>query len=183
MDSKSYLRKTLIKLRDDISKEHRKDKSESIYQKIINSDFYKKSHNIFIFVSYGSEVDTHRIIKHSLNIGKRICVPKVINKDQGMKAVEIISWTDLSESYKGILEPELRENNVVNEEEIDLVVVPGVAFDHKGGRLGYGGGFYDRFLLKLSKKCKIAAIAYKEQIVNDIPMDEHDVKINCIITD
>ena len=183
MDSKSYLRKTLIKLRDEISKEHRQNKNESIYHKIINSDFYKKSHNIFVFVSYGSEVDNHRIIKHSLESGKRVCVPKVINKNQGMKAVEITCWSDLSKSYRGILEPELKEDNVISEEEIDLVLVPGVAFDHKGGRLGYGGGFYDRFLLKISKKCKIVAIGYKEQIVNELPMDEHDVKINCIITD
>lgn len=183
MDSKSCLRKTLIKLRDEISKEHREEKDRAIYERIINSDAYKNSKLLFVFVSYGSEVDTHKLIKHALESGKRVCVPKVIHKVSGMKAVEIRCWSDLSESYRGILEPELKETYVVEGKNIDLVIVPGVAFDHNGGRLGYGGGFYDRFLLKLKDECHIIAVCYKEQIVNKLPMDEHDVKINCIITD
>ena len=183
MDSKSCLRKTLIKLRDEISKERRKEKDRAIYETIIKSDPYKKSKFLFVFVSYGSEVDTHKLIKHALDSGKRVCVPKVIDKVNGMKAVEIRGWSDLSESYRGILEPELKETDIVEEKAIDLVIVPGVAFDHNGGRLGYGGGFYDRFLLKIKEECHIIAVCYKEQIVNELPMDEHDVKINCIITD
>lgn len=183
MDSKSCLRKNLIKLRDEMPKERRKEKDSVIYERIINSDSYKSSKLLFVFVSYGSEVDTHKLIKHALGSGKRVCVPKVIDKANGMKAVEIRCWSDLSESYRGILEPELKENHVIEEKNIDLVIAPGVAFDNNGGRLGYGGGFYDRFLLKLKEECHIIAICYKEQIVNELPIDEHDVKINCIITD
>lgn len=183
MDSKSYIRKTLIKLRDEISEELREEKDEAIYERIINSDEYKKSKLLFVFVSYGSEVDTHKLINHALYSGKRVCVPKVIDKVNGMKAVEIRCWSDLIEGYRGILEPELKETSVVEEKAIDLVIVPGVAFDINGGRLGYGGGFYDRFLLKLKDECHIIAVCYKEQVVNELPMDEHDIKINCIITD
>lgn len=183
MKSKSCIRRNLIKLRDEISEEHRKYKDEIIYGKIIKSDFYKRSQIIFVFVSYGSEVDTHKIINHALNCGKRVCVPKVISKANGMKAVEIRDLSSLSKNNMGILEPEFREDTIIDEESIDLVLVPGVAFDNNGGRLGYGGGFYDRFLLKLKKECEIIAIGYKEQIISELPMDEHDVKINCIITD
>ncbi len=183
MCNKKELRKEIIGKRDNISLNPRKLKNKKIYSRLIESQKYKDSNMIFVFVSYNSEVSTHDIIIQGLKDGKRICVPKVIDKTRGMKAIEIKSFGDLKEGFKGILEPEFREDLIVDEKDIDLAIVPGVAFDCHGGRLGYGGGFYDRFLPLLNPKCNIIGLCYKEQIIEKVPMEEEDVKINCIITE
>ena len=180
---KTSLRKDMIALRDGVNIENLKEYSNTIFNKIISTEEYRNSEVIFIFVSFGSEVYTHNLITYSLNMGKRICVPKVISKKDGMKAIEIKSLEELTPSIYGILEPEIKESNIIDEKSIDLVIIPGVAFDKKGGRIGYGGGFYDRFLPLLRKDSKKIAIAYSFQIIEEVPREENDFLVPCIITD
>lgn len=180
MENKKAIREKILKMRDEISIDERKKYDEEIFNKVIKSGYYKEAKNIFIFVSYKTEVDTHKIIKKALEHGKTICVPKVISKKDGMYGAKINKFSDLKPGKYGILEPGI-ENEKVKEQDIDLVLVPGAVFDMKGGRIGYGGGFYDRFLVKLREGVPKIAIAYNVQIIDKVPMDELDVRIDGII--
>lgn len=180
MEDKKSIRDKILKIRDGLSIDERKKYDEEIYNKVIESKYYKEAKNIFIFVSYKTEVDTHKIIKTALDQGKTICVPKVISKKDGMYVAIINNFSDLKPGKYGILEPS-EESVKVLEEDIDLVLVPGAVFDKEGGRIGYGGGFYDRFLVKLRKDVPKIALAYDIQIIDKVPMDELDVRIDGII--
>lgn len=181
MVDKKELRRNILEERDNIALNERIKCDEDIFNAVTNSSLYNEAKCIFIFVSYKTEVNTHEIIKHALSKGKRVCVPKVLSKSEGMYAVEIKKFDDLKSGKYGILEPESFQNQI-NEEEIDLALIPGVAFDKNGGRMGYGAAFYDRFLVKLKRDTPKIALAYEMQIVDYIPMNEWDVKVDGIIT-
>lgn len=180
--NKKELRKHIISRRDEISVEDRKYKDKLIFNKTIELKEFINAKSIFIFVSFGSEVDTHEIIKHALTLGKKISIPLVNKESKTMEAREISSLEDMKEGYYGILEPS--ENALVmNPGEIDLIIMPGVAFDLKGGRIGYGAGFYDKFLVKVPSATPKIALAYDMQRVEEVPMDTYDVKIDGVITE
>lgn len=184
MNSKKEFRKEMLRLRDGKSPESLSILNKRIFDKVINNAYYQKATNIFIFVSYKSEVNTHDIIKHALSQGKRVCVPKVISKEEGMKAIYITSFDELSPKAPfGILEPEIHHNNIANEKDIDLVFVPGLAFDNNGGRMGYGGGFYDRFLPLIKRNCRKIGLCYSFQVVESVIMEQNDESVSCTITD
>lgn len=184
MNSKKELRKEMLRLRDSKSPESLAILNKIIFDKVINSIEYKNAKNIFIFVSYKTEVDTHKIIKHALTEGKKICVPKVISKEEGMKAIYINKFEELlPQGPFGILEPQIHDDNIAIEEDIDLVFVPGVAFDHNGGRMGYGGGFYDRFLPLIKSECRKVGLCYRFQVVQSVIIEQNDENVSCIITD
>ncbi|MHC1683651.1 MAG: 5-formyltetrahydrofolate cyclo-ligase [Clostridiaceae bacterium] len=177
---KSKLREKIGNLRELLSEEEKVKQDEIIYKKLIESDFYMNSKVVFIYVSFGKEVDTLRIINKLLEDGKVVCVPKVINKKEGMRAIRINSLNQLIVGYFGVLEPTVEDEMIP--ENIDLCVLPGLAFDNQGGRLGYGGGFYDRFLCKVSEDTKLIAVAYTFQILDNVPMESYDFRIQGIIT-
>lgn len=151
---------------------------EKLVEKLLDSEEYKNAHNIFCYVGMSSEVDTSRFIRRALSDNKNIAVPKITGKAI-MEAVTINSLDELkSVPPYGILEPtELKDIMEV----IDLIIVPGVAFDKDGGRLGHGAGFYDRFL-KLHKEATTLALCYDLQLIASVPKEEHDVNIQKIIS-
>lgn len=181
MMEKEQLRNHIKTIRNSMTANEKMEYDEAIYNKVINSDYYSKSKTIFIYVSFGSEVDTHRIIKHGLENNKIICVPKIINKAKGMKAVRINTMKELKANSFGILEPQTFLNTI-NPEEIDLMLIPGLAFDKKGGRLGYGAAYYDRFIKCARKNIYKIGLAYHFQLVSEILMEEHDMAIDDVIT-
>ena len=130
---------------------------------------------VLIYVSLEDEVDTMGLIKYSLNIGKRVAVPKCEN---GLISFcYILSLDELEKGSYGILEP--IGNNIVNSFKNSICIVPGVCFDKEGNRIGYGGGYYDRFLSSY-KGIKIG-LTYKESIVDKIDKDEYDIKMDKVI--
>jgi len=179
--SKKEYRDEVFKLQSQVPADIRAQWDKIILDKLINSDYYKNSSVIFTFVSFRDEVDTHSFIEYALKDGKSICVPKVPSKKQGMEVYVINSLEDLKEGYFGILEP-MSHCTKVLPEDIDFIVMPGVAFDREGGRVGYGAGFYDRFLAGLTKQVPKIALAYELQLYEKVPTDEFDIKIDGIIT-
>nr|WP_269205477.1 5-formyltetrahydrofolate cyclo-ligase [Clostridium botulinum] len=179
---KDRIRKIIKNKRSSLNKIDKEIKDENIFNKVIESKIYKKSKAIFIYVSFNGEVDTHRIIKYSLNNGKIVCVPKVISNSKYMNAVKINSFDELIKGTYGILEPK-DSCELVDKKDIDLVLVPGMAFDKEGRRIGYGGGFYDVFLRKIEDKAPKVALAYRFQILDSIPYEEHDISVDRIISD
>lgn len=181
--NKKDIRKEILNKLNNLSREEKLARDELIFSKVIESSYYKNSQSLFVFVSYKNEVDTHRIIKHALSQGKKVAVPVILSIKEGMVAVTINSFQELKENKYGILEPPLIETNIIAPQAIDLVLVPGVAFDEKGGRVGYGAGMYDRYLVHIKSDTPKLALAYKFQVLPQAPMEAFDVRLDGIITD
>ncbi len=176
MDKKE-IRKNMISKRDNILKEAKEIMDKNIILKLKESEYYKKSKNIFIYLGFGSEIDTMSYIQEFINEGKHIFIPRTDIKTKKMEAVEITSLEGLKENKYGILEPEFCKNN------LDLIILPGVAFDLVGKRIGYGGGYYDRYLENIDKKIIKVALIYDFQLLENVPAEEHDIKADYIITE
>ena len=183
---KKELRKDILYIRNNMCENEKEEKDNVIKHRFLESDYYKKADKIFIYISYSSEIDTINIINKALSDGKEIFVPRTIFDTKAMDAVKINSLENMKKDKYGIPEPQ-GDIPCVDPNELDLIVVPGVAFDNNGGRMGYGAGYYDRYFKKISnvKKntIKKLALAYEFQIIDNVPMDKQDVKIDYIITE
>ena len=145
-----------------------------IAQRLFSCALYQEAEEVFCYASYGSETDTSRIIEESLRLGKRTAVPKVTG-ERRMEFYYISSMDELVPGYRGIPEPEGREGTEALPGRDALIILPGAAFDRKGNRLGYGGGFYDTYLAAHPQAGR-AAIAFALQIAEDIPSAPHDIR-------
>ncbi len=156
--------------------------SMEIAERMIFSPEFKNAKTIMAFLSMPGEVNTSYIIKHAFAAGKRVLVPKVNWKKQTMKAVELKSLDHPLETVKlGLKEP--LDAETVKVGEIDLIIVPGLAFDEKLNRLGRGGGFYDRYLSKENCKAVKCGIAFELQVTTNIPTTENDRSIDLLVTE
>ena len=179
---KSKLRKEIRGKRDSISIKDRKKRSKIIAEKFFNTVFYTDSNNILAYYPFGSEIDTTIIIRRALENNKKIILPKVYL--QGLKLYYINKLSEQLERGKyGILEPISSFCKPAGIKDIDLAVVPGLAFDKDLNRLGYGKGFFDRFLKLIPKEVKKIALCFDFQVVESIPVSEHDIKIDFLITE
>jgi len=122
------------------------------------------------------------MIQESLAAGKRVVVPKVNEKDHTLSLSLLSKWSDLSPCSYNILEPRPECLSEVVVESIDLMILPGVVFDEKGNRIGHGLGYYDR-LLRKEKKASVIALAFECQMVQNIPVEKHDMRVEKIITE
>lgn len=178
---KKELRNIIKQKRMKLDKEEKLLLDSRITEKFLTSDYFKECTTIFMYVSMNDEVETKNILAKALELKKNVYVPKVDNVAKTMRALKINSLLDLNESGAfGILEPSMNCEELKG--DADLILVPGLAFDLNGGRLGYGGGFYDKFL-KNSKSSKRIALSYDFQIVNEVPLEEFDEKVDLIITE
>ncbi len=178
---KHKIRKKILSLRESHKDEDRLCKDCMIKDKFFSLPEYRKAKIILFYVSIKGEVRTEKMISESLEKGKRILVPFADLKNKRLLISEINDLDDLSPGSFGIPEPKSPREFPL--EGIDLVVIPGIAFDRKGNRVGYGMGFYDRFLKTLRKGTPLIALAYDLQIVRKIPTDGKDVRVNKIITE
>jgi len=178
---KSSIRKEVSFRRDGLSKEERKAKSENIARRLLELPEFINAQAILFYASFRSEVDTIELLKNSIGNKKRVVLPKVDMRSMSLMLYEIYSMEDLKPGCLGILEPLASRGRAVNTGDIDFMIIPGVAFDEHCNRLGYGKGFYDRLLAV--KKSPAVALAYEEQVVENIPADVHDIKMDKIITD
>lgn len=180
MIDKKELRKQQKSKRNSMNETEKQNFDSAIFEKVITSDEYIKAKSIFIFVSYQNEVDTHKIIEHSLKCGKIVTVPRVISKEEGMDAVRIESFEDLESGAYGILEPK-KSIPSYDKKKIDIIYLPGLAFDNKGGRIGYGAGYYDRFLKEIDSAVIKIGLGYSFQMIDEVPMDKYDIRIDKVI--
>jgi 5-formyltetrahydrofolate cyclo-ligase len=153
-------------------------KSRQIGERLFALPEFETAHAVMFFASFRSEVETGPMIRRALALGKRVILPKV--KDRELELFEIINFDkDVSPGAWGIPEP--NESEPARLSDIDVIVVPGAAFDERGNRLGYGAGFYDKLLLQFKKPT--IAVAFEQQIVSEVPADPHDVPIAKIVTE
>lgn len=179
-NDKKLIRTEMKKFRMSLSNEEYSYKNTLIYNKIINSEWYQNADTILIYVSFKNEVDTKNIIENSIKLGKAVAVPKIINGE--MKFYYIDSLDELESGYFGVQEPKDISRPFEKKSEYGVIMlVPGLAFDKNNNRLGYGGGFYDRFLEKY--EAFTVALCFKEQVLETIPTDKYDKRMDVIITD
>lgn len=176
---KSELRKKMIETRRKIPSSIRQRKETKIFEKVIALINTSSVNSVLLYASYNDEVDTWRIFDYCLENSIKTAFPKVEINRKELKLYWINKKEDLAPGYKGILEPQ--RGHPAKIEDIALLLVPGVVFDERCFRVGYGGGFYDRLLL--SKRGLSVGLAFEEQVVEFIPNEIHDIKVDLIITD
>ncbi|HNZ82396.1 MAG TPA: 5-formyltetrahydrofolate cyclo-ligase [Sedimentibacter sp.] len=181
MESKKELRKRILSIRNNMPGEDVVNNSRIIRDKIIGLDVYKQSKVIFIYMDFKNEVMTSDLIKHMLFEKKRVVVPYTDTVSTVLIPSEITGESDLKLNSFGYSEP--KKVSPVNIEEIDLVIIPGLVFDKNLNRIGFGKGYYDRILNKLKASARKVAVAHDFQVLEEIPAEEHDVKMDMIITE
>jgi len=179
---KKQLRKYIQDKRDNLSLGLRKKKNKEITQKFLKTTDYLNSKNIFIYYPFRSETDTTIIIKKALKESKNIILPRVEGTLVNLYFVNDVH-TQLQEGSYKIIEPIPSSCTKAHVSDINLAIVPGVAFDRNLNRLGYGGGFYDKILRNLPQSIKKIALSFDIQIVPNIPVLDYDIKIDIIITE
>lgn len=176
---KEVVRKHMLSLRKNMTEQERKEKDACIRNRLYDTECFRCAECFFPFVSYGTEVDTQMILHRLLEMGKKVAVPRV--QGQEMEFYVIRSFQDLEKGTMGILEPVTEERVVPSE---GIMLLPGLAFDLKKNRLGYGGGYYDRYFEKyLCDNVKKIALAYDFQVVEQLETERFDRKADVIITD
>ncbi len=181
IDDKKAFRKSMLVRRDAIPYENRIEADKVRNERIRNWEIYQTTELLLFYVSYRSEADTLQLLKKALEAGRKVAVPRVVGTD--MVFYRITDFSQLIEGYKGILEPDKEQTEAITDlPECTLLFVPGCAFDERGGRMGYGGGFYDRFMEAYPDVLRVA-LAYEEQLVEDVPKEVHDKLVDVIVTE
>ena len=179
---KSVIRKEINEKRKNLSPTEIVDKSIAIIDNLMGLKEYEEADDIYTYVNYQNEVITTDLIEQTIAKGKRIYVPKVIGNE--MNFFRIVTIDDLVEGYKGILEPKegLDKPGLFNNNYNKIMIMPGLAFDINMHRIGYGGGFYDKYLDWNPMFTKIA-ICYDFQVLDEIPYEAFDQQPDIIITE
>jgi len=182
--NKHSLRKQLLNKRKLLSNRAILEKSNEIADKLIKFDKYRQSEKIMLYIATKSEVQTQRIIESAQKDNKKIYIPLIIQEQHDLTPSLVIDYEkEIALGNLGIYQPKEEFHRLFPPSIIDLVIVPGVAFTQQGYRLGRGGGYYDRFLKKLSGQAYSVALAFEMQIIKEIPLEESDMPVNCIITE
>lgn len=176
--NKQALRKQFREERRTLHPDHREEKNILITSKLLELQEFKDAKSVLFYVSIPEEVDTHKAIQKSFDLQKNVYVPKVAGEQ--LKICPLLDLEELKPGDLGILEP-CEPISQAHPKNIDLIVIPGLAFDQKGHRLGQGGGHYDR-LLKETKGFKVG-LAFDEQMTENLPTEAHDVPLDLLLTD
>ena len=185
-DVKKTFRKECLRRRNELSASFKEEENRCILEHLKAFQEKRKLQHYLCYIHYKSEVETIPFIQFLLQQGVSVYAPKVTGESMDFYKINTIS--DLQTGYQGILEPEEKENNLfqnlVSSQEKVCMILPGCGFDRKGNRIGYGGGYYDRYLCKWENVYEIlkVAVSYEVQIVEEIPHQSHDHKVDCIIT-
>lgn len=174
---KSAIRNDAKKKRSCLTDDERIEKSRRIATKLFSTKAYKENDNILLYMSANNEVASSDIFDKAISDGKNVFFPKVYGKE--MAFISVTSLDELAKGSYGISEP-------ISDQKADitngLIIMPGVAFDRNCNRIGYGGGYYDKYLLSHPGLAS-CAICYECQLVDSIPFEAHDIKPQMLITE
>ena len=193
MISKEKVRKKAVETRDSIDEESRQQKSEEIAKKILEADWFKEADIVLSYHAFRSEVEVDALNRAVLTQGKKLYLPKTYVKEKQIRFFEITDLSKLKRGYQKIWEPtgeepEFSFETVKEEQKKVLMIMPGTAYDSRGYRMGYGGGYYDRYLNAHEEEWKMidfmtAFAAFSEQKMILIPGERCDVKPDVIVTE
>lgn len=177
MGTKQDIRKRVLSQRSAMFPKVWAEKTEQIYQRVIVHPFFLEADEIYCYIDYKNEVGTRRLIEYAWKQHKKVAVPKILNKQ--MEFYYIQNFDELQEGYCQILEPITHRKA---DGEHVLVIMPGSVFDKNRNRIGYGGGFYDKYLSRHSQHYTMA-IAFQLQVLESIPAEVYDIRPQIIITE
>ena len=181
---KSEIRKTTRAKRDALSKKERSEKSAAIMKQLFDFANFLESRIVLFYMSNNSEVDTEPMVRKALEIEKIVALPLIDPEKQEIVPFKVDNLErDVRPRYRKIREPIPQRCKQIPVQHINLAIIPGIAFDVRGGRIGYGTGFYDRFIPQLDITTRKVALSFECQIVLQIPMEPHDRYTDIIITE
>lgn len=179
--NKKEIRKAMIHRLNEMDLTEHQKKSEQIMKNVMAEEVYQNAKVIGITLSRFPEVDTRPLIQAAWKDGKKVAVPKCIRETRAMDFRILTSFDELETVYMDLLEPIVEKTESVNPEQIDLQIVPGVVFSKKGYRIGFGGGYYDRYMANYSGAS--LAVAFNCQTGQEIPVEKHDIAVQMMITE
>ncbi len=189
MISKDKVRKQRLSDRDALEEKYRKEASQRIVDRLRESEAYKNATHVLSYMSYRSEVETKDFNREVLRDGKNLYLPRTYPKDFSMFFYKVEDLNKLIKGNYGILEPvgfktffEEKESENIPKERV-LLILPCVSFDRKGNRMGYGAGYYDRYLKKMKDSFQKLALAFESQEALIIPCESTDERVDGIITE
>lgn len=181
---KKEFRKKVINLRKEKDKDFIKYNSDIITEKLLQLDCVQNAKTIMLYLDFNNEVATDNLINELIKLGKTVASPITLKEERKLIPSQI---TDLENGIQygayNIREPKPECSPAINIKDLDVVIVPAVAYDKNCYRLGYGGGFYDRFLENLRKDAVTVGIAFDLQIFNEVPKEDHDAQLDYIVTE
>lgn len=183
MSPKRALRRITRDRRDALCADERECKALVIKEKLFAQPEFKNAGAILFYAAFGSEVPTLIMMEDALRLGKRVVLPITDIETNALVLRQVFDLESLRPSKYGIPEPVIEQTAHCEVNQIDLVLVPGMVFDKAGNRIGYGGGYYDRFLRQLDPSVPWVSIAFELQIVPLIPKESHDLPVDRIITE
>lgn len=180
---KAALRARMRQVRRELTPEFRAHASAAIAQRLLARSCYQCAATIHTYVAWQEEAGNHDLLRAMLAEGKALVTPKVKAQTKQLENFLIPNFSALAPGAFGILEPSSARGALrfAALREIDLIIVPGLAFDREGNRLGYGGGYYDRLLAEIA--APKVALAFAAQIVESVPAEAHDERVDCIVTE
>ncbi len=177
-EQKKLLRARMKRLRASSSKEDREFWDQDILRRFLALPLVQQTDIFYCYISYGTEVDTHKLISALLSMKKRVACPRMGDGGVDMDFYEIRSFSDTAAGYRGIPEPSLECRRIQCKNAV--VVTPGLAFTENGDRIGYGGGCYDRFFAN-NPRYPAIGLAYPFQVVPRIPMGQYDCRVDLVV--
>lgn len=178
------IRRAMLAQRRALPERERLERSQRVWQRLATLPWYHNANVILGYMAFDKEVLTDGLLRQATAAGKRVVVPTVQVELQQLVLYAIRDLErDVAPGFHGILEPRCQYTSPVDVEELELAIVPGVAFDLQGGRLGFGAGFYDRLLSRFPPGVPKVAIAYDFQIVPRLPRQSHDIALDAIVTE
>ena len=176
---KGEIRRQIEALRKALPREEVVKRSAGICRQVMSLPCYREAETVFFYQAIGNEVSLDLLIEDAYAQGKRVLFPVCEGRGQ-MRAYQVHHNAQLRTGRYGITEPDPERCEEIPPDKIDLVIVPGVAFDRQGNRLGRGAGYYDRFLAKASKAVRVG-VGYSEQIVEEVPVTDEDIPMHMIL--
>lgn len=183
---RKQLRRNIQALRNRLLTKERAELDCRLLERVLALPVLQVAQSFFVYCSYHSEVATGALIDQLLFMGKIVCVPLTHPSTSIMEAITIRSrQTDLAPGYRGIPEPilSLRPERIYPPDRLEVAFIPGSVFDKRGYRLGYGGGYYDRFLALAAPRTLRIGLAYSFQVIPQLPQLPHDVPMDLLVTD
>ena len=183
--TKQSIRQRIISLRQQMAEDERVRLSQAIAARIVSMDAYRTANTVLAYMNFGAEFSAKIFAWQALCDGKRVLLPKVNRSTNELDIYQVTDLLrDLALGMWNISEPLVERCAKVDAlEEIDFILLPGVAFGRDGARLGYGGGFYDKLLSRLTHRLTLVAGAYAMQVIEGIPQEDNDRKVEWLVTE
>lgn len=176
---KARLRPTLLAARRALNADQRRAAADAATAGVLASAAWRAARVVALYQAYGAELDPAALRAAAHAAGKTVALPRVDSAGVTLRVVD--ADTPLVLSAQGVREP-AADRPTLPPDQLDLIVVPGLGFDRRGGRLGHGGGHYDRLLARLPAGCRRVGFAYDQQVLDAVPMEPHDLALHALVT-